>query len=99
MDFRLDAASREAMLQDDVREQRDIAGTKLLYTPEEAAGSLAMGRTKLFELLRDGTLPSVQIGRARRIRACDLEAFACGPDHARQRHDRCVWSCGRSDVA
>jgi len=49
MDFRLDAASREAMLQDDVREQRDIAGTKLLYTPEEAAGSLAMGRSKLFE--------------------------------------------------
>lgn len=99
MDFRLDAASREALLQDDVREQRDVVGTKLLYTPEEAAGSLAIGRTKLFELLRDGTLPSVQIGRARRIRACDLAAFANGPERQGLRTNRCVGSCRRGDVA
>jgi excisionase family DNA binding protein len=99
MDLRLDAVSREALLQDDLREQRDVVGTKLLYTPEEAAGSLAIGRTKLFELLRNGTLPSVQIGRARRIRAGDLEAFANEPERPGFRTNRCVGSCRRGDVA
>jgi excisionase family DNA binding protein len=64
------------MRRDDVREQRHLGSTKLLYTPAEAAHCLAIGRTKLFELLRDGTLPSVLIGRSRRIRLDDLEAFA-----------------------
>jgi excisionase family DNA binding protein len=99
MDHRLDAVSHEAMLQDDVREQRHLELVRLLYTPDEAASCLAIGRTKLFALMADGTLPSVLIGRSRRIRACDLEAFVSGADGARQRHNRCVCSCGRSDVA
>lgn len=40
---------------------------KLLLTPEEAARSIGLGRTKVYELLRAGALESVQIGAARRV--------------------------------
>ena len=39
----------------------------LLLTPEEAGAALNVGRTRLYELLRDGALQSVTIGRSRRI--------------------------------
>lgn len=38
-----------------------------LYTIEETATMLRLGRTKVFDLLRNGRLRSVQEGRARRI--------------------------------
>ena len=38
-----------------------------LLTPEQAAATLAIGRTKVFELLRSGELESVRIGSSRRI--------------------------------
>ncbi|MDQ6875799.1 MAG: helix-turn-helix domain-containing protein [Actinomycetota bacterium] len=47
----------------------------LLYKPEDAAAILGIGRSKLFELLAAGQLPSVQIGRARRIPASALSDF------------------------
>jgi excisionase family DNA binding protein len=74
----LDVASVDALLLDDVREQQCPGAAKLLYTPAEAAHCLAIGRTKLFELMRDGSLPSVRIGAVRRIRLRDLEAFVAG---------------------
>jgi excisionase family DNA binding protein len=40
---------------------------RLLLTPTEAADALGIGRSKLYELLRAGTLESVLIGTARRI--------------------------------
>ncbi|MGH8890028.1 MAG: helix-turn-helix domain-containing protein [Acidothermaceae bacterium] len=46
---------------------------KLLLTPREAADVLGIGRSKLYELLRAGTVPSVRIGACRRIAALDLE--------------------------
>lgn len=48
---------------------------QLLLTPERAAQLLAVGRTKLFELLRTGALESVRIGAARRIPAAALTAY------------------------
>ena len=45
---------------------------KLLLTPREAADVLGIGRSKLYELLRAGTVPSVRIGACRRIAALDL---------------------------
>ncbi|MGH3266552.1 MAG: helix-turn-helix domain-containing protein [Trebonia sp.] len=45
---------------------------KLLLTPVEAADVLGIGRSKLYELLRAGTVPSVRIGRCRRVAALDL---------------------------
>lgn len=38
-----------------------------LLTPEQAAAALAIGRTKVFELLRSDDLESVRIGSSRRI--------------------------------
>jgi excisionase family DNA binding protein len=42
---------------------------RLLLTPEEAAHTLGIGRTKLYELLRTRLLASVMIGGSRRIPA------------------------------
>ena len=39
----------------------------ILLTPTQAARALGIGRSKLYELLRDGVLESVHIGACRRI--------------------------------
>ncbi|HEX3611741.1 MAG TPA: excisionase family DNA-binding protein [Sporichthyaceae bacterium] len=41
--------------------------TTVLLTVDDAAHALAIGRTKIYELLDAGTLRSIKIGRARRI--------------------------------
>ncbi len=48
---------------------------KLLLTPEEAAQTLGIGRTKLYELVASGTIASVKIGASRRIPAQALSQF------------------------
>lgn len=48
---------------------------RLLLTPEEAAHALGIGRTKLYQLLADGFLPSVRIGGSRRISTAALDQF------------------------
>jgi excisionase family DNA binding protein len=48
---------------------------QLLLTPEHAAELLAVGRTKIYELLRTGAIESVRIGAARRIPAAALTAY------------------------
>jgi excisionase family DNA binding protein len=40
---------------------------RLLFKPEEAAERLGIGRSTLFELIRDQKIKSVKIGRSRRI--------------------------------
>jgi len=41
----------------------------MLYTPTEAAATLGIGRSKLYQLLQTGVLESVHIGACRRIPA------------------------------
>ncbi|MFJ7104996.1 helix-turn-helix domain-containing protein [Streptomyces albogriseolus] len=48
---------------------------RLLYTPEEAAEALAIGRSTLYELMADGAVKYIKLGRCRRIRRSDLEAY------------------------
>ena len=48
---------------------------KLLLTIQEAAESLGVGRTKLYQLIASGELDTVSIGRARRITVESVEAF------------------------
>ena len=48
---------------------------KLLLTPTEAADALGIGRSKVYELLRAGTLASVRIDSCRRIPLEDLKAM------------------------
>lgn len=63
----------------DTEEVRDRMETttpaKLLLSAEEAARALGIGRTRMYELLRAGNVPSVKLGRSRRIRPEDLDEF------------------------
>lgn len=45
---------------------------ELLITPEEAAKRLSIGRTKCYELMDAGVVPSVKIGRCRRVIVAEL---------------------------
>jgi excisionase family DNA binding protein len=45
------------------------------FTTEGLVRWLGLGRTKTYELLRSGELPSYKIGRVRRIRRRDVEAW------------------------
>ena len=48
---------------------------ELVVTIPAAAQLLGVSRSKLYELLGEGVLPTVRIGRSRRIADSDLEAF------------------------
>ena len=48
---------------------------KLLLTPTEAADVLGIGRSKVYELMRAGTLPSIRIDGCRRVPLEDLTAM------------------------
>jgi excisionase family DNA binding protein len=52
-----------------------IVSNRGLLRVEQAAHWLGVGRTKAYELVHRGTLPSVTIGRSRRIAVSALEAF------------------------
>jgi excisionase family DNA binding protein len=54
------------------------ASNKLLLTPHEAADALAINRSTLYVLLMRGEIPSLQIGRARRILVHVLEEWIAG---------------------
>lgn len=49
-----------------------------LLTIERAAEALQLGRSKVYELIRRGDIPSVQIDGSRRVRVRDLEAYVEG---------------------
>jgi excisionase family DNA binding protein len=53
----------------------DVSVSKLLVTVTEAGRVLAISRSKVYELMDAGYIPSVNIGRSRRIRVSDLESF------------------------
>ncbi|MGH2670266.1 MAG: helix-turn-helix domain-containing protein [bacterium] len=55
---------------------------KLLFTPEEAAERLSVGRSKIYELIGDGRLRSVRLGGSRRIPAVALVDFVASLDDA-----------------
>ncbi|WP_405778346.1 helix-turn-helix domain-containing protein [Streptomyces sp. NBC_00859] len=50
----------------------------LLYTPEEAAVALRLGRSTVYELMADGVLAYVKQGRCRRIKVATLTAYVAG---------------------
>jgi len=49
---------------------------ELLTTTHESARRLGIGRTKLFELLKDKRLTAVRLGRKTLIPVAELERFA-----------------------
>ena len=48
---------------------------QLLFTAEDVAEVLAVGRTTVYELMRTDRLATVRIGRCRRISAAALLAY------------------------
>ena len=53
----------------------DSSSPKLLLTVEEAAAELSIGRSLMYELVLRCEVPSVKIGRCRRISRQHLEDF------------------------
>lgn len=50
----------------------------LVYTVEEAAERLKIGRTLAWEMARDGRLPVLRLGRLVRVPAAALEQWVAG---------------------
>ena len=48
---------------------------KLLLRPVEAAEALGMGRSKVYELLPSGELPSIRIGGSVRVPVDELQRW------------------------
>jgi excisionase family DNA binding protein len=65
-----------------VREEVSVAGgaptSPALMTVPEAANYLRIGRSKLYQLVAAGTLPSVRIGSVLRIPRAGLDAWIEG---------------------
>lgn len=55
-----------------------MEATRLLLTVTEAASLLSLGRSKTYELVRAGVIPSVHITGSRRIKASDLNIYVAG---------------------
>ena len=47
----------------------------ILLTPTEAARALGIGRSKLYELMREGRIRSIRIGTCRRVPTTALDEF------------------------
>jgi excisionase family DNA binding protein len=56
---------------------------QLLYPIPDAAKALGLGRSKIYELLAEGQLESISIGRRRLVKAESIRALAgVGGGHA-----------------
>jgi excisionase family DNA binding protein len=49
--------------------------TKRLLSAEELARELGVGRTTAYSLLWSGAIPSMKLGRLRKVRREDVEAY------------------------
>lgn len=56
--------------------EQDLAGTaREIMTPEELAGYLGIGRTNTYRLITSGEVPSLKIGKLRRVRRVDVDRW------------------------
>lgn len=60
----------------------DTTIVPLAYSPAEAGKALGLSRSRVYELMNDGSLPSIRIGGSRRIRHEALVAFLDGLEDA-----------------
>jgi excisionase family DNA binding protein len=58
-----------------VKPHQQPPDSKLLLSPDELARELGVGRTTAYGLLWTGQIPSVTIGRLRRVRREDVDRF------------------------
>lgn len=73
-------SSYDMIAREEVSLQRDLPVQKLLLNLTEVSHVLAISRSKLYDLLNSGSLPSVHIGKSRRVRWSDVEIFVSGGD-------------------
>jgi excisionase family DNA binding protein len=52
-----------------------IAPAKLLLTVEEAAEAMSLGRTLMYQLIKDRQVRSIKVGRTRRIPTAALHEY------------------------
>jgi excisionase family DNA binding protein len=52
-----------------------IPGSRLLVSVDEAASLLCLGRTMVYSLVLRGEIPSIKVGRIRRIPMIGLQAY------------------------
>jgi excisionase family DNA binding protein len=55
--------------------QSEKQSEQALLTPEELADHLKCGRTFAYQILARGEIPSLKLGKLRRIRREDVESF------------------------
>jgi len=60
----------------------DTAATAYLFSPVQAAQLLNLSRSTIYELMGQGRLGSVKVGRSRRISSGQLAAFLDSLDAA-----------------
>ncbi len=60
----------------------DTRDAPLLLTAEQAARLLSVSRSRIYEWLQSGELPSVSLGRSRRVSRRALEAFVAERESA-----------------
>ncbi|RCS81183.1 DNA-binding protein [Brachybacterium alimentarium] len=58
---------------DSTRKERTME--KLCFTADEVADRLSVSKTRVYDLMRCGELPSVKLGRSRLVKAADLLAY------------------------
>lgn len=51
------------------------SSTREVFSPLQAASYLGCGRTYLYKLMAGGDIPSFKLGKLRRIRRKDLDAY------------------------
>jgi excisionase family DNA binding protein len=61
--------------------QTALTEPRLLLTPEQAAETLGLGRSSVYELMRARRIRSVKIGRSRRIPYASLLDFVSRLEH------------------
>lgn len=63
------------MLVDDRASHWSFAVDKRCLSVDETATALGLGRTKIYELIREGRLKSVKVGRRRLVPAVAVDEF------------------------
>lgn len=58
--------------------QASASVARVLLSVKETRQRLGLSHSKVYDLIRDGKLPSALIGRKRVVRAADLDAFVAG---------------------
>jgi len=56
----------------------EVETPRLAYSPSEVAVAIGVCRATVYNLMASGVLPSVKVGRSRRIRVADLHDYIDG---------------------